>query len=51
MFAQMLKQAGKWMWRPERVVRVVGCGSVAGGAMARVALSDRLKVLFPLSVP
>jgi hypothetical protein len=38
------------MWRPERVVRVEGCGGVAGGATAGVALTG-LKVLFPLSVP
>jgi hypothetical protein len=36
MVAQMLKRAEKWMWRPERVVLVVGCGGVAGCSMAGV---------------
>jgi hypothetical protein len=32
--AQMLKGAGKWMWRPDHVVRVEGCGGVTGDATA-----------------
>jgi hypothetical protein len=51
MIAQMLKRVGRWMWRPEHVVCVEGCGSMAGGATARVASTSRLKVLFPWSVP
>jgi hypothetical protein len=35
------------MWPPERIVHVVGCGGVAGGATARVALTGGLKLLFP----
>lgn len=35
MVAQMLKLVGKWMWQPECVVHVAGCGRVAGGAAAR----------------
>jgi hypothetical protein len=33
MAAQMLRRAGKCMWRPERVVCVAG-GGVVGGALA-----------------
>jgi hypothetical protein len=51
MVAQMLMQAGKWMWRPEHLVCVVGCDGVAGGATAGVASTSGLKVLFPRSVP
>jgi hypothetical protein len=35
---QVLKRAGKCMWRPERVVFVEGCCGVAGGGMAGVGL-------------
>jgi hypothetical protein len=38
------------MWRPERVVRVEGCGGLAGGAMAGVTVTGGLK-LFLWSVP
>jgi uncharacterized protein YjeT (DUF2065 family) len=40
MVSQMLKG-------PENVVRVAGCGGVAGGAAARVVLTGGLKVFFP----
>jgi hypothetical protein len=50
MVAQMFKRAEKWMWLPERVVLVEGCGGMAGGAMAGVVAADELK-LFPRSVP
>jgi hypothetical protein len=50
MVAQMLKRVGKWMWRPESVVRVKGCGGVAGDATAGVASTGGLKLLFPRSV-
>jgi hypothetical protein len=51
MAAQMLKQLGKWMWPPERVICVVGSGGMAGGATARVASTCGLKLLFLQSVP
>jgi hypothetical protein len=51
MVAQMLKRAGKWMWRQERVVHVKGCGGVADDVTARVASTGGLKVLFQRSFP
>jgi hypothetical protein len=50
MVAQMLKRAGKWTWRLERVVHVVG-GGAAGGATVGVASTTGLKVVFSQSVP
>jgi hypothetical protein len=47
----MLKQVGKQMRRPERVVLAVGDGGVAGGATAGVASAVGLNVVFPRSVP
>jgi hypothetical protein len=51
MAVQMLKRAGKWMLRPERVVHVANSGSMAGGATVEVASTGGLKLLFPWSVP
>jgi hypothetical protein len=42
--AQLLKRAGKHAWHPECVVRVMGGGGTAGGAMAEAALAVQLKV-------
>jgi hypothetical protein len=44
MVAQVVKQAGKRTWRPERVVRAMGGGGAAGGAAAWAASAARLKV-------
>jgi hypothetical protein len=51
MAAQMLRRTGKWMWRPEHVVRVAGTGGVAGGGTVGVASAGWLKLLFPRSIP
>jgi hypothetical protein len=45
MIAQLLKRAGKRMWHPERVVRVMGSGGEACGVVAGVASAARLKVV------
>jgi hypothetical protein len=46
----MLKRKGKQTWRPERVVREVDGGGVAGSATVDVASTSGLKVVFPRSV-
>jgi hypothetical protein len=44
MVAQLLKQVGERMWCPERVVRAMGGGGVAGVAVAGATPAARLKV-------
>jgi hypothetical protein len=39
--AQVIKRAGKCMWRPERVAFMEGCCGVAGGGMAGVGLAGK----------
>jgi hypothetical protein len=51
MVAQMLKRAGKWMYRQGRLTRLAGCGGVADVATTGVASTVGLKVFFPRSVP
>jgi hypothetical protein len=51
MAAQLLKRAGKWMWRPERVVRMAGSGGVAGGATVGVASTGGQKLFVPAVGP
>lgn len=49
MVAHMLKRRGKRTWRSEHVVLAVGGGGVTGGAMAEVASTAGLNVVFQLS--
>jgi hypothetical protein len=41
----MFRRAGKWVWRPERVVLAEGCGRVADGGMAGVIVAGWLVLL------
>jgi hypothetical protein len=47
--AQRVKRAGKWTWRPERVVRGSGCGGDATGGAAGGAVEGGGETVGPLS--
>jgi hypothetical protein len=50
MVARMSKRAGKWMWRPERVVRVEGCGGVSW-CYSRGSVDWRVEAVVPAVSP